>query len=197
MKHLLLLLFSTALISHTANGQQQLSAADFLELCDSVGLAFKMPKGYTRTDAKKNPDLGYCFAIRNEEQTMEIRYSIRLLQPLFVQYEAALSDSNTTMINPNQIYRSMMHANVLNVTGGRWYQVMPFPSQAVQKEFNADAGGSCFVALDSEFGEGYDYAQLMYLHKDDLADVYITFMSNDQAAHPDLMLVGFHALRFR
>ncbi|WP_412984587.1 hypothetical protein [Pontimicrobium sp. IMCC45349] len=170
---------------------------EFESLCDSSGLQFTMPEGYKIIDIKENRDLGYSFAVINSDSTMEIRYTIWSLKPALKQYEESLKDSNLTMIPPNNIYKGRIQANVLNMTGGQMYNIGPFPPQAVKKEFNADAGGSCFFEFNCEFGKGYKYGQFMYLHKDDTADVIVTFMSNNKEIHSDLMMVGFHSLKFK
>ena len=38
---------------------------------------------------------------------------------------------------------------------------------------------------------------MVYLHKDNVADVIITYMSNDKARHSELMNGPFHALKFK
>ena len=101
------------------------------------------------------------------------------------------------MANPNKIYKGRIQANVLNMTGGQNQNIGPFPPQAVKKEFNANAGGSSFFEFNCEFGEGYKYGQMVYLHKDNVADVIITYMSNDKTTHTDLMMKPFHALTFK
>lgn len=178
-------------------GQEQLSLAEFKNLCDSNELSFEMPKGYQITPVKSNPDLGYSFAIKNADSTMEIRYTIWSLKPMLAEYEASLKDSNAIMVPPNNIYKGRIQANMLNMTGGQFTNIGAFPTDAVKREFNADAGGSCFFPFNCKFGEGYKFGQFMYLHKDNVADVIVTFMSNDADKHPDLMLEGFHALKFK
>ena len=180
-----------------AFGQDQMTQTAFEKLCDSTGLKFEMPKGYQVTDVKKNRDLMYSFAILNEDASMEIRYTIWSLKPALERYKKSLENSNSTMISPNKMYQGTVQANLLNMTSGQMYNIGPFPTQAVKEEFNADAGGSCFFEFDCEFGKGYKYGQFMYLHKDDIADVIVTFMSNNKETHPDLMMVGFHALKFK
>ena len=108
-----------------------------------------------------------------------------------------MKDTNSMMIPPNNIYKGRIQANVLNITGGQMYDIRAFPSQAVKKEFNADTGGSCFFDLNCEFGKGYKYGQFMYLHKDNVADVIVTFMSNNKETHSELMMIGFHSLTFK
>lgn len=177
--------------------QKQLSLQEFLKLCNDSELKFKMPKGYHIISVKENPDLFYSFAIKNEDGSMEIRYTIWSLKPALEQYRKSLKDKNSMMINPNNIYKGRVQANVLNMTGGLMYDIGSFPPLAVKKEFNADAGGSCFLKFNSEFGKGYTYGQFVYLHKDNVADVIITFMSNNKEKHSDLMMKGFYSLTFK
>jgi len=178
-------------------GQDQLTLKDFQNLCDSTGLHFNMPKGYEIIDVTNNNDLHYHFAVINQDSTMEIRYSFWSLQSAVEQYKESLTDDNSIMISPNKIYKGRAQTNVLNMTGGQNFGTGPFPPQAVKHEFNADAGGSSFFEFNCDFGKGYKYGQAMYLHKDDVADVIVTFLSNDKKTHSDLMTIGFHSLTFK
>ncbi len=40
-------------------------------------------------------------------------------------------------------------------------------------------------------------SQMIYLHKDNVADVIIAFMSNDSETHADLMDKAFHSLTYK
>lgn len=197
MKRLLMTFSFLILLIGISYGQNQLTLTEFEDLCESSGLKFTMPEGYKIIDVKENRNLGYSFAVINADATMEIRYTIWSLKPAVEHYEASLKDSNVMMISPNTIYKGRIQANVLNMTGGQMYDIGSFPEQAVKNEFNADAGGSCFFEFNCEFGKGYTYGQFMYLHKDDVADVIVTFMSNNKETHSDLMMVGFHSLKFK
>ena len=197
MKRILMTFSFLILFIRISYGQNQLTISEFEKLCDSSGLKFTMPDGYQITDVKENRDLEYSFAVINSNSTMEIRYTIWSLKPALKQYEESLKDSNLTMIPPNNIYKGRIQANVLNMTGGKMYDIGSFPPQAVKKEFNADNGGSCYFEFNCEFGKGYKYGQFVYLHKDDTADVIVTFMSNNKETHSDLMMIGFHSLKFK
>lgn len=194
----LLTLLITLLISIGFNlCQNQMTLTDFQAYCDSSGMQFSMPDGYSVAEVKTNGNLHYSFAIINADSTMEIRYTIWSLKPAMKEYETSLKDENSMMIPPNNIYKGRIQANVLNMTGGIMYDIGAFPPQAVKKEFNADAGGSCFLHFNCEFGKGYEFGQFIYLHKDDTADAIITFMSNDKSTHSELMKAGFHSLSFK
>lgn len=181
----------------TAFGQKQLSIKAFESFCDSSGMKFTLPEGYSVHPVKENPDLWYSFAIINSDSSMEVRYTIWPLAEQMKAYEASLKDSTTMMVNPNNTYGGRIQANALNMSGGQMPQIGGFPAQAVKKEFNADVGGSCFFNFNCEFGKGYQVGQFIFLHKDNVADAIITFMSNDKSTHSDNMMMGFHSLIFK
>ena len=170
---------------------------EFKNYIDTIGLVFDMPKGFKPCNLKENLDLNYCFAIINSDSSMEIRYTIFPIKPELIEYEKSLKDPNIKMVHPNRMYTSIIQANMLNMTGGKSWNIGPFPKTAVKEEFNADDGGSCFFEFNCGFGKGYKYGHFVYLHKDNIADVIITYMDNDKQRHGELMQPPFHALRFK
>ena len=189
----LILLFLTCYVY----GQKQLTLNEFKNYCNQEGIEFTIPKGYKIKKVKENPNLGYSFAIAKEDNSIEVRYTIWPLKNMIKQYKESLKDDNMTMVNPNNVYSGRVQANVLNMTGGVMYNVGRFPAEAVKKEFNADVGGSCFLEFNCEFGKGYKYGQFIFLHKDNIADIIVTFMSNDKSKHSDLMMESFYSLKFK
>ena len=188
--------FITAFTRSDDNGKI-VKAKEFQEYIDTIGLTFTMPAGFKEIAVKENNDLWYSFAIKDKDADFEVRYTVWSLKPTCAEYEKCKLDTNCTMVNPNVIYKGRIQANVLNMSGGQDYEIGPFPTQAVKKEFNADAGGSSFFEFNCGFGKGYKYGQMVYLHKDKVADVIITYMSNDRKTHSDHMLKAFHALTFK
>lgn len=172
--------------------------AGFKAMIDTTGLKFEMPPGYKETYVTENRDLYYGFAIKNDTTDFEVRYSIWPLKPELEEYKKCKLDSaHCTMVNPNSLYSGRAISNVLNMSGGSSMNVQSFPPTAVKKEFNADKGGSSFFEFNCEFGKGYKYGQMIVLHKDDVADVIITYLSNDKETHSALMMVPFHSLTFK
>lgn len=169
----------------------------FIKYVDTIGLNFEMPNGYEETYVKENKDLWYSFAIKDKSADFEIRYTVWSLKPSLEEFKKCKQDTNCLMVNPNVIYKGRIQSNVLNMTGGQDINIGPFPSKAVKTEFNADAGGSSFFKFQCNFGTGYKYGQMVYLHKDNVADVIITFMSNDKEKHSLLMEKSFHSLKFK
>jgi hypothetical protein len=170
---------------------------EFKKFIDTIGLKFEMPAGYKETFVNENKDLWYSFAIKYNNADFEVRYTVWSLKPTIEEYNKCKLETDCSMVSPNVIYKGRIQANVLNMTGGQNSGIGSFPTQAVKKEFNADAGGSSFFEFHCGFGTGYKYGQMVYLHKDDVADVIITYMSNDKTKHADLMDKSFHSLTFK
>ncbi|MDX2360678.1 MAG: hypothetical protein QNK23_07715 [Crocinitomicaceae bacterium] len=169
----------------------------FMKLVDQAGMVFTMPEGFKVVDIKENRDLSYHFAIMNEEETTEVRYTIWPLDDFLKEYEESLKDTNRMMLEPNRLYKSMIMANAMNMTNGQLPEIESFPPSAVKKEFNADDGGTCVFEFDCQFGEGYKIGQFIYLHKDDVTDAIVTYMSNDINVHLKEMQKAFHSLKFK
>lgn len=180
----------------TSEKKEVVKVSTFQKEIKAMGLEFSMPPGYVESEVTENRDLHYSFAIKNKAADFEVRYSVWSLKPELERYEKCQKDPNCLMVHPNKTYTGRIQANVLNMTGGQDWDIGAFPAQAVKKEFNADDGGSSFFEFNCEFGKGYKYGQMIYLHKDNVADVIITYMSNDKDSHSDLMEVPFHALTF-
>ncbi|GAB4148506.1 MAG: hypothetical protein Fur0041_22060 [Bacteroidia bacterium] len=179
------------------NNNRVIRKEEFIAMLDTTGLMFEMPEGFRETVVRQNKDLWYSFAIKHKKEQYEIRYSVWSLKPALADYQKCLQDTNCKMIHPNSIYLGRIQSNVLNMTGGQMWNIDPFPVPSVKREFNADAGGSSFFEFKCEFGKGYKYGQMVYLHKNDVADVIITYMSNDKKVHTALMEKAFHALKFK
>lgn len=188
-----LLLLSALLDAQT----RTVSAKEFTALADSMGLVFKMPEGFKETVVKDNQDLSYDFAICDKDTVFEVRYTIWPLAPLWADYRKCKAEPGCMMVNPDNIYIGRAQANVINMTAGHSQNVSAFPTPAVKREFNADAGGSSFFELHCGFGKGYQYGQMVYLHRNGVADVIITYMSNDKSMHETLMNRSFHALKYK
>lgn len=193
----LLVLLLTAFAQQTEEKSEIISVTDFQKFIDPMGLQFSMPDGYKEAPVFENKDLWFSFAIKDENADFEVRYSVWPLKSAFEEYERCQLDTNCIMVHPNVFYRGRIQSNVLNMTAGKSMMSDAFPKDAVKREFNADAGGSAFFEFNCDFGKNYALGQMVYLHKDNVADVIITYMSNDKKTHSDLMMKSFHALTFK
>lgn len=197
MKRLLSTLLLTTILSIVYGQNRTVSAKEFTDSIDSIGLKFIMPDNYEESAVIQNKDLFYSFAMKRKNTEFEVRYSIWSMKPQLIKYEKCKATPGCSMVHPNRMFESIAQVNILNMTGGKWAELGAFPKNAVKSEFNADTGGSSFFEFNCAFGKGYKYGQMVVLHKDNIADIIITFMSNDKAKHGDLMFESFHSLTFK
>jgi len=197
MKVFLTVLLFAALLPIARAQNHVVSAKEFINMIDSIGLKFEMPGNYQESAVIENDDLFYSFAMKHKNSDFEVRYSIFPMKQKLAEYELCKVTPGCAMVHPNNLFQAIAQANVLNMTAGKGASIGPFPKDAVKAEFNADAGGSAFFEFNCDFGKGYKYGQMVVLQKDGVAEVIITFMSNDKSKHSELMFEAFHSLTFK
>ena len=174
--------------------------SNFDELLSENQLEFKKPESFSETEVIENGDLFYDYALKYDLDSFEVRYSILPLHSLLEDYKKSLDDPKTTTLDPNKYHTSMFMANILNVSQSgmeNMPSISDFPKEAVKKEFGADYGGTSFFKANSEFGQDYRYCLMMVIHKKDIADVYISFLSNNKERFEEYMLMAFHSIKFK
>lgn len=172
----------------------------FDKLLSENHLVFEKPEKFAETEIFENGDLYYNYALKYELDSFEVRYTIFPLHSLLEDYKKSLDDPKTTTLDPNKYHKSMFMANILNVSQSGMENmpgITDFPKEAVKKEFGADYGGTSFFTANSEFGKDYKYCMMIVIHKKDIADVYISFLSNNQEKFEEYMLIAFHSIKFK
>jgi hypothetical protein len=140
--------------------------------------------------------MDYDYAIKYPDKDFELRYALRPIR-----YKVYASDDEKKETESQRAFRNSSKVTIfktviLNITGGKDYEVQAFDKDAVKKEFNADFGITSFVDLNSDFGKGYKYCMLVMIHKDDVADAYYFYLSNTKDKFSENMNALFHTLRF-
>ena len=163
---------------------------------DRAQMTFNSPAGYTEIPLVTNSQMHYDYAVKLPTKDFEIRYAIRPLDSLFIQF-AAMKKQGGVAINPNKLYSGLFMATVMNLSGGKLFKINVFDTVAVKKEFNADWGGTCIFPVSGEFGKGYNTCMAIALHKDNLGDAYIFYLSNSANSYQSELLPVFYALKFK
>jgi len=177
------------------------SQTEFEELLNKHLLQFTMPEGFQEVAVKENPDMYYNFAMKLIGEEFEVRYTIMSLRKMCEDYKNTKNDSTRMMIDPNKLHKSMVIANILNISQIDMAkepipQITPFSPKAVKEEFGCEYGGSTFFKVNSTFSIGYKYCSFVVLHKDNVADVYISFLGKKKKKIPAWMFKAFYALKF-
>jgi hypothetical protein len=118
---------------------------------DRMQALLDVPEGYQRVAPKRNPDIRYQFAIRHLKARFEVR----------IHFMPAAKEPES----PSEAWGDMLRG-AMGSHGPMRY--LPFPADAVKKEFGADWG---YVSTPFEltgehpFNAGYKLGQITVLHR--------------------------------
>ncbi|MBI3133812.1 MAG: hypothetical protein HYZ14_03970 [Bacteroidetes bacterium] len=174
---------------------------DFLKILEENQLTFEKPADFEEVPVKENPDLYYNYAMKHITANLEVRYSIFSLKQMLLDYEESKKDTSRTMLNPNNLYKSLMVVNILNISQLNLSKegipkAAAFNSESVMQEFGCEYGATAFFEVNSTFSEGYKYCSMVYLHKENVADVCICYLMKKPKDFEKYFGLAFHALRF-
>jgi len=172
----------------------------FTALLDRAHIDFTLPAQYTEAPITKNSQMNYDFALKHPGKNFEIRYAIRPLDTLLAQYERREKSKQPGDVNisPNNFYRTAFMATMMNIAGSRSMPGMnEFGNDAVKKEFNADWGATSVCEPAGDFGKGYKYCIGVAIHKNNTADYYCFYLTDNKADFATLMQPVFYAMKFK
>lgn len=167
---------------------------DFNKLLKEGRLNFTVPDDLTEQPHwNLQKDWSLAFASRYKE--FEIRYLVNPLKDMVKSYEQSISEGETSLVNPNNIYMSTFELAVFNASGSlpEW---SVFEEDLVREEFNAGWGATASIVTGKEFAKDYSVCKIIGLHKDDQADVLIFFLAKNEEVLGRNMIKYFHQLKF-
>jgi hypothetical protein len=151
-----------AVILFTVQAQQVVPPA-IAKLMTDNAIEFSAPTGYTSATVEKNEAMTYDFALKSG--AYEARYAIRI--------DKNASGDNTAM-------NMAIALNVNKEKNPATLRGSAFPTAAVKKDFNADAGGIYFAQqVDPRFKTAFASCLFMYLNKQGVGNVYVFVLFNE------------------
>lgn len=120
--------------------------------------------------------MNYEKAFKHPTKRFEVRYAIRNHEMGF--------------------YKQMFETTVLNISGGQLPEYSSFGTEALKKDFNADAGATVMVEVGSEFGQDYKYCLFVYIYKQGVGDGYVFYLADENELIFNSIDPIFHALKF-
>ena|SRR5438105_3056167 len=172
----------------------------FMDLLDRAKLAFVNPAGLVETPSIENPQMNYEYAMKYADKKFEVRFAIRPLDEQIKDYEEKekTKKPGETNTNPNALYASLFKMTVLNISGGDFESMADLDKQTVKTEFNADWGAMAVLPIAmKEFGQSYKFCKVLAIHKDNVGDAFIFFLSDSKDGFDDLMKPAYHSLKFK
>lgn len=147
----------------------------FEELADSVGLVVTPPAGYQISKGQQDPVLAYEYAISHPDQPLLVRFSIRPLSWIEIDY----NDPHNATPEPNHLFPLIFQTLVSDMTKGLRSVEQEYSQADARAQFGADWASLAALDLAPENRNPYTQVMLLALHRNNIADVYVAIHYED------------------
>ncbi len=142
------------------------AAPSFEELVSESGMQYKLPAGFREIDLRPNPLFTYDKAVNNEGGTLEIRYAVRPLGRIEIDYQ----NPHGSAPDPNHMFPLMFQSMVTLLSDGRHSPTREYPKEQARAKFNADRAAAAVFDISARFNARRKQALVIAMHKNQLAD---------------------------
>lgn len=165
----------------------------FKKLIDESAMRFSPPADFSDVNPKKNSVLHYERAISHRSGELEMRFIIRPLGRISIDYE----DPHNAAPEPNHLFPLLFESmiNELSRRGADTHNT-EYPQAQAKSLFNADWASAAVFDVNPEFTESYSQALLIAIHKDNQADAYTVFLYNESSEAKALIQSALATLSF-
>lgn len=164
----------------------------FERLLEEGRLEFTAPGGFQPMPIEADNVMPYEARFRSEDGRLEIRYAIRPLSRMEIDYE----DPHNAAPAPNDLFSMLFRA--LSETLAKNHDVLSreYEADQARQEFRAGWAGVGVFDLAEGISEDYRQAMLIAIHQNDKADAYTLFLTNDLGAEKERIKALRNRLRF-
>lgn len=187
------LALTTIVLLFASVGQAAQIPQSFSDLLDEAGLNFHFPSDYQVIEVMHTEFFPHEYAIRLNDKSLEIRYSIRPLSRIEIDYE----DPHNAAPEPNHIFTMMFTALIGQLSSGGSSPHREYSLQDAKQKFNADWAALSVFDIESAYSSDYTQAFLVAMHKNHLSDAYMVILFNDYAEIKTTLEQAMQTLRFR
>lgn len=173
-------------------GAQALGSQAFRTLLSEAGMELGLPPGFHDQKVLENVQLPYEGAVVGSEGLMEIRYSIRPLARIVVDYD----DPHSAKPEPNHMFPLMFQAILGRIARHGHNPSSEYPVEQARKKFGADWASAAVFDVDPDYAPGRPLGLLLGLHKNQVADAYAVFLFERYEEAKPLLDETLTALRF-
>lgn len=198
------------LVSAGVQAQSKFSTdeARFYKLLNQTGLTFKSPLGAIKTPVVKNTEVAYNYAVKYPTRNMEIRYLVvpytgKPMKTGKTADSKIIGTIDTAIIKKVDGYAKKLATKAGGGVEDKSIQVGGFAPEQAKKEFNADRMTYWMIPVkNNSFGTSYKFCNMVAIHKDNVGDAYIFYLSNSiQDLMKNFKEIGpynvYYSLRFK
>jgi len=176
----------------SASTETQPPAELFKQLLEESGLRIESSPGFTDIPVTPNPVFHYEHAQRHSSGALEIRYIIRPLGRLSIDY----SDPHNAAPEPNHLFPLLFESLMNELSRGGNTPNREYSQSDARELFNAGWASAAVFDVNPEFSSAYSQALLIGIHKDGLADAYSVFLYNEYSQAKDYIKQTLSSLSF-
>lgn len=152
------------LITFELAAQEEIKSKNFRMYQENCSINFKMPDGFSEKKVRKLPNLKYDLNLVSDTGDFCIRYTF---------YDGEMATE--------YVYNSFNRLNLMNLTQmdstATIYKYIEYDS-LVAKTLKVDKAGFSIFDIKSGYGKGYKYCTMIFAHKHNIANLYITILFN-------------------
>ena len=165
----------------------------FAALLEESGMVLQCDEGYVDAPLVANEVLPFEKALRTTDGAMEIRFAIRPLARITIDYE----DPHNAAPEPEHLFPLLFQSLTESLSGGRHSPHREYPAAEAMALFNAEwAGASTFDVVD-DFQTEYKHGFMVAMHGSGKADAYTVMLFNDYGTARPLIDQSLTCLVFR
>ncbi len=180
---LLLLCWSTSAIA----------TITFKDLLDESALQLTTPSEFVSVSPEMNEVLPYEQAHRLSNGELEIRYVIRPLSRVEIDYQ----DPHNAAPDPNHLFPLMFQTLVSELAANKNSPTREYSQDQASTEFNADWAAAATFDVVESFSSHFSQAFMLAMHKNHKADAYVIFLFDDYSAVKEEIKRNIRNLRFK
>lgn len=168
-------------------------SGSFQKLQHEAGLVYTAPQGFQPLPAVANPLLPYEHAIRAEDSKLEVRYAIRPLSRVKIDY----SDPHNSAPEPNHLFNMLFASLAEQLASGGDTPRREYNQEQAAELFNADWAAAAVFDVSHQFSQDYSQGLLVAIHKNDRADAYMVYLFNNYPEVKQRINASLPSLRFK
>ena len=191
-RFLLIQLFTFCSLAALASSDSVPEHALFHQLIEESGLRFVAPAGFTDIALEENPVLSYERAVRHASGALEIRYIIRPLGRLSIDY----NDPHNAAPEPNHLFPLLFASLTNELSSGGNTPSSEYPQSQANELFNAGLASAAVFDVNPDFSTTYRQALLLGIHRDNQADAYSVFLFNEYSQVREAIQGALSSLSF-
>lgn len=191
-KWLMLLLFAGYGLTALASSNTESPGPLFDQLMEESGLELTPPPGFTHIKPVANPVLPYEHALRHVSGRLEIRYIIRPLGRISIDY----NDPHNAAPEPNHLFPLLFESLINALSSGGNTPNTEYPPSQAHELFNAGWAAAAVFDVNPDFSDSYTQALLIGMHKDGQADAYTLFLYNEYSQVKEFIQGALSSLSF-